>query len=264
MEIKPAFLVIADISGYTRFLQLHTMSLLHAEQIITELLETVIDAAEHPLQISKLEGDAVFLYALAHDDKQSAAHDIWQQAHAFFTAFQEKAQMLIACNECPCDACHNIGQLKLKVVMHYGEVAIKRIRQFEELAGRDVILVHRLMKNSITVREYILMTTDFQQFLQPNVTADWEERSEHVDDLGPVPILVYYPQHHMSTPQPNPDGHRLAQVNRLTKYSVARLRGKEEERPFNNLPTDTSLSWRDYIQSAIKTIWWNLRQKRPS
>jgi len=39
------------------------MSLLHAEAIISDLLEAVIDHAEYPLTLSKLEGDAVFLYA---------------------------------------------------------------------------------------------------------------------------------------------------------------------------------------------------------
>jgi len=35
MEIKRVALVLADISGYTRFMKAHTMSLLHAEAIIT-------------------------------------------------------------------------------------------------------------------------------------------------------------------------------------------------------------------------------------
>ena len=68
MEIKRVVLVLADISGYTRFMRVHTMSLLHAEAIITDLLEAVIDQAEHPLTLSKLEGDAVFLYATLDGD----------------------------------------------------------------------------------------------------------------------------------------------------------------------------------------------------
>lgn len=43
MEIKRVALVLVDISGYTRFMKLHAMSLLHVESIITELLEAVID-----------------------------------------------------------------------------------------------------------------------------------------------------------------------------------------------------------------------------
>ncbi len=64
MEVKRLALVLADISGYTQFVNRHKMSLLHAEQIITDLLEAVIDQAEYPLQVSKLEGDAVFVKGL--------------------------------------------------------------------------------------------------------------------------------------------------------------------------------------------------------
>ena len=61
MEIKEVSLVLADISGYTEFVQAHRTALLHAEQIITDLLEAVIDSAEYPLTLNKLEGDAVLL-----------------------------------------------------------------------------------------------------------------------------------------------------------------------------------------------------------
>lgn len=72
-EIKPVAIVLADISGYTRFVKAHGVSLLHAEEIITELLEAVIDGAEFPLKLAKLEGDAVFLYAVTDRDAAPAA-----------------------------------------------------------------------------------------------------------------------------------------------------------------------------------------------
>ncbi len=49
MKIKPALLVIVDISGYTQFINHYRTSVLHAEEIITELLEAVIDRAKFPL-----------------------------------------------------------------------------------------------------------------------------------------------------------------------------------------------------------------------
>jgi len=156
MELKKVGMVLADISGYTRFMKMHTMSLLHAESIITELLEAVIDRSKHPLALSKLEGDAAFLYAVLGENEQAAAQEILQQTLAFFEAFTAKERDLIACDSCMCDACRNIEKLKLKVVLHSGEVALKQIRQFEELAGEEVILVHRLLKNTIPSKEYIL------------------------------------------------------------------------------------------------------------
>ncbi|MDP1624483.1 MAG: DUF2652 domain-containing protein [bacterium] len=63
METKKVALVIADISGYTQFIRSEKMSAVHAEEIIFELLEAVIDHAAYPLTLNKLEGDAALLYA---------------------------------------------------------------------------------------------------------------------------------------------------------------------------------------------------------
>ena len=61
MAIQPTFLMIADIGGYTRFMNLHRMSLAHAQENTLRLLDAVIDAAPG-LELSGLEGDAAFLY----------------------------------------------------------------------------------------------------------------------------------------------------------------------------------------------------------
>src|SRR5262245_28281799 len=119
MEIKRLALVLVDISGYTRFMKRHSMDLLHAEAIITELLEVVIDHAEYPLTLSKLEGDAAFLYATLEDEHQApaAAQDILKQVTAFLEAFQTKERALIASAGCRCAACDNIAELKLKAFL---------------------------------------------------------------------------------------------------------------------------------------------------
>ena len=44
---------------------------------------------------------------------------------------------------------------------HRGEFTIQKIRNFEELAGEDVILTHRMLKNSIKSNEYWLVTESF-------------------------------------------------------------------------------------------------------
>ena len=45
--------------------------------------------------------------------------------------------------------------------MHIGEIVIKRVRTFEEIAGDPVILVHRMTKNALPLREYVLMKNSF-------------------------------------------------------------------------------------------------------
>ena len=59
---------------------------------------------------------------------------------------------------CTCDGCTQAGELKLKFVAHVGEVAFQKVKRYTELAGVDVILVHRLLKNSVPIPEYVLMT----------------------------------------------------------------------------------------------------------
>ncbi len=159
MRLTNAFLVIVDISGYTSFITNRTVSLLHAEQIITDLIEAVIDQAQHPLTLNKLEGDAALLYGESAPDDIAAAQDVFAQVKAFFPAFSSRLALQREQRaHCNCDACTRIDHLALKAFVHYGEFAIKRVRQFEELAGEEVILVHRLMKNHVPSREYVLIT----------------------------------------------------------------------------------------------------------
>ncbi|MBI4459764.1 MAG: DUF2652 domain-containing protein [Acidobacteria bacterium] len=68
MSVQPAFLLIADISGYTRFMKEHRLSLAHAQEIVARLLESIIDASKDDLALAKLEGDAVFSHSRARSD----------------------------------------------------------------------------------------------------------------------------------------------------------------------------------------------------
>jgi len=56
--------MIADISGYTEFMLSDEMKLEHSQHIITQLISMIIGQIKIPLKISKLEGNAIFLYAV--------------------------------------------------------------------------------------------------------------------------------------------------------------------------------------------------------
>jgi hypothetical protein len=203
MELRTAALVLSDISGYTKFLKMHTMSLLHAEKIITELMEAVIDSSRHPLTLYKLEGDALLFYAFAEsptdiEEHREVSRDVLNQALAFFEAFRTTADQLIGCNVCPCDACRQVGGLRLKSILHFGEVAFKKIRGLEEIAGQEVIL-----------------TETFYDLCEGHgLDIDLESRTENCEDIGPVPVMVYYP-----SPAPPPSPRQLLP----TLYNAARL-----------------------------------------
>ncbi len=193
MELIQAFIVLIDISGYTKFIHKHRVSLIHAERIITELLESVIDASEHPLILNKLQGDAALFYARS-DGRRETAREVIGQMQRFFAAFAEREKMLVSeCGLCSCDACLSAGQLKLKVIAHHGEVAVKQIKQFEEIAGSDVILAHRLLKNTVKGGEYLMLSKALHDLSGGMDGREPELRREHCEGIGEVEVMVYYP-----------------------------------------------------------------------
>ena len=203
MEPQKVALMIVDISGYTEFIRSQKMSAVHAEEIIFELLEAVIDHADYPLTLNKLEGDAAFLFAELTDENQTKiARDVLKQAREFFTVFYDRARVLSQERaDCGCDACQRIFDLRLKAVMHSGEAVFKKIRQFEELAGEDVILVHRLLKNSIRSNEYILMTDAFRRLVGDQNEVSLERQLESYGDFGEISVHVFFPR---GKTDPNP------------------------------------------------------------
>src|SRR5580704_9095758 len=59
---ESACFVIADISGYTSFLA--GVELDHAQDIIADLMDTVVRCLRPPFKLAKFEGDAAFFYAV--------------------------------------------------------------------------------------------------------------------------------------------------------------------------------------------------------
>src|SRR5579863_4986269 len=58
---EPVLLIIADISGYTRYMTANAKTLAHSQTIISELVTAIVEEIKLPLEVAKLEGDAVFL-----------------------------------------------------------------------------------------------------------------------------------------------------------------------------------------------------------
>jgi len=65
---------------------------------------------------------------------------------------------MVAVTTCPCNACQRIEILKLKFVAHHGQFSRQRLGGVEQLHGTDVIVPHRLVKNKVPIREYLLAT----------------------------------------------------------------------------------------------------------
>jgi class 3 adenylate cyclase len=223
METRRVFLVLADISGYTRFARLHRLSQAHAETIICDLLDAVIAHTEHPLKLNELLGDAAFFYAPS-DGTPATAQPVFAQVNRFCAAFDQRSRELTGeCSMCVCDACRNAGTLRLKVIVHEGEAVITRLRGFEKLAGEDVILAHRLLKNSIPAQEYVAVTDAVQRLLGDPGGASVELRRERCDGIGEVTVAVYYTPGEREPAVRQPSLGSIRRALRMDLYAAGRV-----------------------------------------
>jgi hypothetical protein len=154
-------MILADISGYTKFMVENQLSAVHGQQCITFLIETILREVDIPLELQAIEGDAVFLYA-AHPGDDQGWRDVLAQVRTklvrFFEAFLEAMVTAAESTQCACAICKHADHLKLKVIVHTGRAVFHTIGGSPQLAGTDVILAHRLLKNSVPSDEYLLMT----------------------------------------------------------------------------------------------------------
>ena len=158
MSVQRGLLLIADIAGYTRFMEFHRTDLAHAQDIVARLLEAMIDASS-ALELVEVEGDAAFLYRrLPSGTDPELVESALRQSVAMHGAFHALQQKIACLNNCPCQGCAQVANLKVKFVAHVGDVAPQRVKRLTRLAGFDVIFVHRMLKNSVPVREYLLMS----------------------------------------------------------------------------------------------------------
>lgn len=180
-------LVIADISGYTQFLT--DSELEHANGIIGDLLNAVIATIQAPLKVSRIEGDAVFMYGVAPEG--TTGQSTLESVEMLYAAFAGALERMVLNTTCQCNACANIHTLGLKIVMHSGEFARATIGGQETLSGADVVVAHRLLKNDVReetgIEDYLLVTQACVEDLGLNqIVAGWAPHTQDYEDVGEV------------------------------------------------------------------------------
>jgi hypothetical protein len=205
MPTRRALLLIADIGGYTEYMQFHRSILGHAEAVTSRMLDKVVDAARD-FDLIEIEGDAAFLSRDAEGlDGPATLSAITQAAVAMHRAFHEQRR-LVERNMCPCGSCTQTSALKLKFVAHVGEVATQTIKRRRKLVGMDVIYVHRLLKNPVQVPEYVLVS---EELYRSGSTAPSEpalqEIGQDLEGIGPVRTYFMDVQDIAGPPAPVPD-----------------------------------------------------------
>ena len=144
---ETGFLVIADLTGYTAYLAGSEIE--HAPAIAGDLLETIVGRLEPPFRLAKFEGDAAFLFV---EDGRADGSLLIDAIEAAYVAFRRRLRSIDQATSCDCNSCRLAPRLDLKVFVHHGAFVRGSIAGRDELAGSDVILVHRLLKGDLLRR----------------------------------------------------------------------------------------------------------------
>jgi len=179
------FFFIPDISGFTKFINETEIS--HSSHIIRELLELIVDSNAMNLTVSEFEGDAVFFF---RDGVAPDIYEVAEQARKMFVKFHTHLKKYEINRICQCGACKTASQLSLKFISHFGEASAYSIKDHSKLIGKDVILVHRLLKNSIPVNEYLLVTKNLgensKNKSETHRWLDFKNGEDSYDEIGTV------------------------------------------------------------------------------
>jgi uncharacterized protein DUF2652 len=143
---------IPDITGFSDFV--NTTEIKHSQHIITELLEIIIDSDKLNMKVSEIEGDAVLFFK----NEVPSAIKLIEQCQQTFTNFHNHLRRYDTERICRCGACESASKLSLKFIIHSGDVENIKIKDHFKLHGSSLILAHRLLKNSIEEKEYILLS----------------------------------------------------------------------------------------------------------
>jgi len=189
--VERSCLLIADISGYTSYLA--GVELDHAQDILADLVGTVVTTLQPTFRLAKLEGDAAFMAAPEAELDGSLLLDVIERC---YFGFRRRRRDVRQATTCECDACMRIPDLNLKFVAHVGPVVRQQMAGLDELIGRDVIVAHRLLKNTVSERTgataYALLTDACTTAMALDPAAlGMRPHAETYEVVGEVPGWVH-------------------------------------------------------------------------
>lgn len=184
--MNKGLIFIPDISGFTEFVT--STEIRHSNHITRELIEVILDSNNLDLKVSEIEGDAVLFYKQKDVPPFTELSELIKRT---FLNFHSYLKVIERDRVCQCGACSTASNLSLKFIVHYGEYNVVPIQTFAKLMGSDVILAHRLLKNSIEANEYSLFTDNYLSVdkslnSEDNKLTDLSPFSENIESFGSV------------------------------------------------------------------------------
>ena len=179
--MENATILIPDISGYTDFISKTELD--HSTHIITELLGVVLEANGDTFQLIEIEGDALLLYRggdpLSKDELQEHCLTIFKAFHSYLKVIERDRL-------CDCGACMGATGLNLKFVAHFGQVNTLKVGHLTKPVGLELVVAHRLLKNSINRDAYLLFSDKLLEVAGPPQTGDWIPLSDEYPAIGKI------------------------------------------------------------------------------
>jgi hypothetical protein len=145
---RKGLVFIPDISGFTELVR--STDLMTGKSITYELLSTIIKHNILNLEIAEIEGDAILFFKW---QPLPSTDEIMEQFNLMKSAFDQTREDL--------ELKYNIQLgLELKAVAHYGTMTQFSLGGFRKLYGEVVVEAHRLLKNNVPERSYLLITDE--------------------------------------------------------------------------------------------------------
>ena len=112
---------------------------------MSSLLDGIVGCIVPPFTLSKIEGDAVFVFAAGVEVPRGEV--LLGTIRARYADFHARLTAVGKIWTCTCTACLRATSLDLKFVLHAGRFVLQQIAGSRELSGPDVVMAHRLLKN---------------------------------------------------------------------------------------------------------------------
>ena len=245
-----------DISGFTKFIG--ETEIEHSSHIIQELLEIIINENKLNMELMEIEGDAVFFFRFG---KIPSVDEIAGQAKSIFEKFHQHLMQYENRRICQCGACRTANNLTLKFIIHTGSVASYYVRTQHKLIGKDIIILHRLLKNKIPCNEYLLFTKPFFDTLNTKILNSLQlsiaDKSEEFD--GVIVSYKYLPIKHWLNGIVAPEEDSLKKVtNMVPVITASTVINSPADIIFNYI---ADLSKRPEWMNSVKTIELISREK---
>lgn len=244
---ESATILIPDISGYTEFVSKTELD--HSSHIINHLLETIVQSINEDYVISEIEGDAVLLYRKGNPPGKK---EIIDQVLKTFSDFHRELQLMHNVTVCQCGACQGITGLTLKFIVHFGAISEIKVQRFLKASGIDMVIAHRLLKNSIDTHEYLLVTKNYLSNIpDPDDlhNLEWNPSKEEYSSIGTVEFQ-FAPLEGIKRALP-----LISQAEVVIPYDDSAGIGTEINANYKDVfGAIINIAWRKYYEAGVKDV----------